>query len=392
MTASTTNTSLSRSPGLDTLRAIAVLSVMMFHLGGYMPPAMYPATRYGWAGVDLFFVLSGYLIGSQLLRPIRDGKMLRFGEFYRKRAYRILPAYFTVLAIYYLWPAWRDGNGLSPVWEFVTFTVNLFIKYPENNSFSHVWSLCVEEHFYLLLPLLVFILSRNPSLGKTTIVLLIVLLSGIALRYWFLIHTLRPVASQHLPFVIAYIKRIYYPTYSHLDGLLAGVSLSLIEIFRPLWWQALSRYVNWLALLGVLITGFTLFLFRDRFVSPYGAAGVSTVIGFPLLSLGLAMLVGIAAMPGNQLSTLFIPGARPLATIAFSLYLTHKEVGNVLYHYFPNFMDKHPGEGTLLLLPLCVVVGGFLYFSVERPFLWLRDRRSRKAPTPNLDARSEPGL
>lgn len=133
-----------RIRGLDTLRALAIVAVMFFHLGGYMPAAWYPATRYGWIGVDLFFVLSGYLIGGQLCRRMKQGRPLALAEFYRKRAFRILPAYAVVLALYFLWPRWRDGNGLSSLWQFLTFTMNLLIDYPARNSFSHAWSLCVE--------------------------------------------------------------------------------------------------------------------------------------------------------------------------------------------------------------------------------------------------------
>src|ERR1700677_1500492 len=89
-----------RLPGLDTLRALAIAEVMVFHLRGLLPDAFQPIARFGWMGVDLFFVLSGYLIGSQLLKPVRDGRRVSLLGFYRKRAYRILPVYLVVLALY----------------------------------------------------------------------------------------------------------------------------------------------------------------------------------------------------------------------------------------------------------------------------------------------------
>ena len=71
----------SRLHGLDTLRAVAILAVMIFHLQGYLPHALDPISDVGWAGVDLFFVLSGFLIGSQLLHPFVRGERLRGGDF-----------------------------------------------------------------------------------------------------------------------------------------------------------------------------------------------------------------------------------------------------------------------------------------------------------------------
>ena len=124
-------------------------------------------------GVDLFFVLSGYLIGSQLLRPLSRGERVSLPAFYRKRAYRILPAYLVVLLFYLIWNVRHGSAGMSPLWEFVTFTQNLFYKYGKEYQFDHVWSLCVEEHFYLLLPVMVLWLARRPALWKTATVLAI---------------------------------------------------------------------------------------------------------------------------------------------------------------------------------------------------------------------------
>ena len=100
-----------RLAGLDTLRAVAILAVMAFHLKSRLPDGFAVAGKFGWMGVDLFFVLSGYLIGSQLLKPMREGRGVDVLGFYRKRAYRILPAYLAVLAAYLVWPGWREDAG-----------------------------------------------------------------------------------------------------------------------------------------------------------------------------------------------------------------------------------------------------------------------------------------
>jgi peptidoglycan/LPS O-acetylase OafA/YrhL len=90
--------SRSRAVGPDLLRAFAILVVMLRHMPhAITPPFLAPVQTVAWAGVDLFFVLSGYLIGTQLLKSMRFGGALHLGDFYVRRALRILPAFATVL-------------------------------------------------------------------------------------------------------------------------------------------------------------------------------------------------------------------------------------------------------------------------------------------------------
>lgn len=99
-------------------------------------------------------MLSGFLIGTQVLQQLQREGTLWLRGFYARRAWRILPAFAVVLALYALFPALREVPGLQPWWQFATFTMNLLIDYERNPAFSHAWSLCVEEHFYLVFPLL----------------------------------------------------------------------------------------------------------------------------------------------------------------------------------------------------------------------------------------------
>ncbi|MEE7567306.1 acyltransferase, partial [Xanthomonas sp. Kuri4-3] len=128
---------------------------MLFHtyLIGDLAPGWTWLSRYGWMGVDLFFVLSGFLIGTQVLAPLARGERLRFGDFYLRRALRILPAFWVMLALYLWWPAIREVPRMEPCWKFVFFLFNVTADY-RNPAFSQIWSLCVEEHFYLVFPLL----------------------------------------------------------------------------------------------------------------------------------------------------------------------------------------------------------------------------------------------
>ncbi|MBB5318711.1 acyltransferase family protein [Tunturibacter empetritectus] len=113
-----TRSNLQRLPGLDTLRAAAIVAVMSYHLKSSLPESMAVVAQFGWMGVDLFFVLSGYLIGMQLLKPYASGDRPSIRSFYRRRAYRILPAYLLVLWIYLVFPAWRESPVLPPYGSF----------------------------------------------------------------------------------------------------------------------------------------------------------------------------------------------------------------------------------------------------------------------------------
>jgi peptidoglycan/LPS O-acetylase OafA/YrhL len=344
-------------------------------------------------GVDLFFVLSGYLIGSQLLRPLSRGERVSLPAFYRKRAYRILPAYLVVLLFYLIWNVRHGSAGMSPLWEFVTFTQNLFYKYGTEYQFDHVWSLCVEEHFYLLLPVMVLWLARRPALWKTATVLAIFFGAGIALRGYELVHDLRHLPPGSAQFVAHYYERIYSPTYTRLDGLLAGVTLALIRIYRSAWWAAMLRKAGVLSVAGCALVGCAVWMVAGSTESALGVAAAGTVFGFSVLALGLALLVAVASDSSTLLGRLRVPGAKLVATLAYSLYLTHREVARVDSVYLHGVMSTRDWRSTLLVAVSCLAMAGVLYLGVERPFLMLRDRREpRSSKNVDVEARAEPAL
>ncbi len=383
-----------RLHGLDTLRALAILWVMPYHLISYFPEPLHFPARFGWMGVDLFFVLSGFLIGSQMLRPYLQGGSMDIRDFYVRRAYRILPAFFTVLLLYMFVPVWREAPGLQSWWQFATFTENLLIDYGKNQAFSHAWSLCVEEHFYLLLPLLTVLLMRRPAAWKVYAVLIGVLVFGIGMRAHVVSHVLRPLGVDDEHFSTRYIETMYYPTYVRLDGLLAGVSLALVRAFRPHWWAALHRRGHLMAFGGLALLGATAWLMLPRFNSLSTRAVTADLVGYPMLALGFALLTVSALSANGLLARVRIPGTRLLATLAFSLYLTHKEAVHLLLTLFPRLPSQ-----TYWMLPVyfsaCLGVAGLLYVGVERPFLRLREGRAQqhaKLPALDLQARIDPAL
>lgn len=365
---------MNRLPGLDVLRAIAIVWVMLFHswiVGGLNDP-FNALAQYGWMGVDLFFVLSGYLIGYQLLKPLSRREPLRFGQFYLRRAFRILPAFLVVLAVYVLFPSWREAPGMQPVWQFLTFTLNLLIDYDHNQAFSHAWSLCVEEQFYLLFPFLAWLLTRRPSMTVTVCACVGVIVAGMLIRGY---------ASLH---ATNYLESIYYPTYTRLDGLLAGVMLAAIQTYRASWWSALQARANWLAFAGLIATGIAIWLFRDR------TAFAATVFGFPLLSLGVALWVAAAA-GARSFGRWRVPGAGWIAAMSYSLYLSHK----LVIHGIATALASRPAIHGLLAFAIYAIaiflVGALLHYGVERPFLRLRKWLGSRSPKMASEPGTSPG-
>ncbi len=375
----------SRLIGLDTLRAAAVLAVVFYHLTifGELPSSLLPVTYFGWMGVDLFFVLSGFLIGHQVLKPYLNGERSSVAAFYRRRAYRIIPPYLVVLALYFLVPRWNESPSLAPLWKFLTFTMNFGFSF-DRRGFSHAWSLCVEEHFYLFFPLLVLLLMHRPSIRKTVATIMSVVLLGIGLRAFLITH-----------YPDAVFSRIYYPSYSRLDGLVMGVTLAIVRNFHPLWWHALLKRGHTLLFSGVFCVACVVWMFRGYGLgNSSGSAMWGIILGLPLLAFGLGLITVSSVSDNGFLARVKIPGAGSLATLAFSLYLTHKAVAHLVMQGFPAITSSRGPGAWLLYAVSCLAAAWLLHIAVERPFLRLRDRRSRAASASVLEVemRADPAL
>ncbi len=375
-----------RLPGLDLLRAIAIVWVMLFHsfLVGGLGPDLAWLSRYGWMGVDIFFVLSGFLIGRQVLTPLAQGSDFSFGAFYSRRAYRIVPAFAVVLAVYVAFPALREAPGMAPWWQFATFTMNLLVDYGTQQAFSHAWSLCVEEHFYLVFPALAWWLTRRPSVAKFASVCVALVLAGIALRgaVWLHDSALAPPRNW-------FVEDLYYPSWNRLDGLLAGVVLAAVAAFRPARWARMLAHGNTFLLLGVVGMALAFWLFRER----TGLLG--NTIGWPLLSAALACLVVAGAGTSSWIGRRSLPGAGWIAATSYSLYLSHKLVFVAVDRGLGDWLQ---GRGMLVLLVYAgatALAGAALHYAVERPFLRLRERRRSRAmaaePIPATSAEPSAG-
>ncbi|MGN6152879.1 MAG: acyltransferase family protein [Lysobacteraceae bacterium] len=360
-----------RLPGLDSLRAIAVVWTMLFHsflVGGLGEHGSW-LSRFGWMGVDLFFVLSGFLIGQQVLAPLARGEGLSFRDFWLRRAFRILPAYWAMLALYLLWPGFREAPGMEPWWKFAGFVVNLSIDYTANAAFSHAWSLCVEEHFYLLFPLLAVAFARRGSRNAVVGFFVALVLGGIALRTSVWLHDSALGGDRNW-----FVEDIYYPTWNRLDGLLAGVALAIWKTWRPAQWARVATHANGVFLAGLATLALSFWLFRER----TGLLGNS--VGWPVLSAALAMLVFAAAQTGSWIGRHALPGAGWLAAVSYSLYLIHKPVYGLVQAQWGDVLE---GRGVVAFLAYGVaslLAAAALHHAVERPALRLRDRVPRRVP------------
>lgn len=351
-----------RQPGLDLLRALAIVVVVIFHAGIMGFPLPGDAHRFGWIGVDLFFVLSGYLIGGQLLAPIVRGERWQLRHFFARRALRILPAYFFILAIYVFLPSWREYPEMFPAWKFLLSGQNIGLR--GGTAFSHAWSLAVEDQFYLLLPLVLFCLVRWRR--AAFIVPCAIVISGLALR-WVL-------ARQNLTETGVYWRAfqtwIYYATWTRLDPLVFGVGLAAIEKFRPQWWQRLMNLAPWLWLPALALIVFSFWIEEPGVITV-----TISVWQFPLIAFAMAALLICAVSPRLPFRRVAVPGAAFLASTAYSAYLVQK----LVIHFVAQFLAAQ--NMSLTSLPaivgvqVCVYAAGtILFLAIERPFLQLRHR------------------
>lgn len=305
-------------PGLDGLRAIAVLGVVFFHLG------------FGWAeggllGVGVFFTLSGYLITDILLTQFdRGGRRLR--SFWAARARRLLPGLFLMLIVVMAWvttigphqpPDFRDAAGSAVGyfnnWWLIFHHVSYFERFAPTSPLNHLWSLSVEEQFYILWPFLLLLGVRFvPELKNTTgvrprlagVTLFLALCSGILM------------AILYSPSLDP--SRVYYGTDTRALELLFGAALAMVWPSRRLRANVAPR-ARWIidgaGLAGLLTIGlmfwtvgeFTPFLYRG---------------GFAVLAIGSTLAVAALAHPASRLGP--IVGCRPMRWIgqrSYGIYL-----------------------------------------------------------------------
>jgi peptidoglycan/LPS O-acetylase OafA/YrhL len=332
-----------RNVAIDALRGVAILMVVGHHLD---------CLTMGWAGVDLFFVLSGFLISGLLFREWLELGSIGFGRFYLRRAFKIYPAFYCLLLVTLVVNFIRPGIPSFPVtWESVlgeaTFTQNYLPA-----IWGQTWSLGVEEHFYILLPIVLWLMYRRRSdtsdpFKWIPILFMLVATAEIGLRV--------ATAAVHIgpPGRRDYLT----PTHLRIDGLLFGVLLSYyrhfhIEKFKELANSRTSTAIIFFAAILLLVVP--------------GESPIMYTVGYSCLYFGFGFLLTkvVDYEPGRRASILVHPLAK-IGYYSYSIYLWHGWVCRLL-----------PRSNALSLaasLLACLLLGIVMAKIIEYPALALRD-------------------
>jgi peptidoglycan/LPS O-acetylase OafA/YrhL len=355
--------------GLDHLRALAILMVFLFHyyiLSKGEPAWLPDVASFGWTGVDLFFVLSGFLISNQLFAEIKKHNHFSIKTFYLKRFFRIIPAYLVTVALYFCLPIFREKESLPPLLKFLSFTQNIGLNLKDFGTFSHCWSLCVEEHFYLLLPILLLFTQVKNNFKNAYWLLIAFAIFGFAIRYYSFTQLYIP-NLQHENARMYWYKYLYYPTYNRLDGLLVGVGIAAMYNYLPNLWSRLSAKGNYSLLLGLLILAGAYFLCKDQMTF------AASIFGFPIIAIGYGYLVIGAISPTCFLYKWQSTFSTKIATLSYAIYLTHKGVIHVTHVLLSN---HHINSNLLLIISMfiCIIAAMVLHYVVEKPFMKWRSK------------------
>jgi peptidoglycan/LPS O-acetylase OafA/YrhL len=376
-----------RNNGLDTLRALAITLVFMYHYMVFVShePTFGWLSVVGWVGVDLFFVLSGYLIANQLLRQIMPqgavsagaqtnrglptDRQLSLTAFYARRALRTWPAFWLVLALYFLLPQLMGGKTPPPLWRFLSFTQNIGLQ--PGTAFSHAWSLCIEEQFYLLLPLVLLPgLRSGARRGHAWLLLAGLSAIGVGARIWLWQRYGRESGGQ----IAGFYPNVYYSTLCRFDEFLPGIGVALLKNGYPALWRRIMQHGH--ALFGGALAASLAMLwgvFNYGYIDGYGYGFFMAAFGYSLLAWAFALLVMAALCPSSPLARLRVPGAYRLALWSYSIYLSHKPLAFMIN----TFGQQHGWSASLTLICISVAsiaVGGLMHYLLEAPFMRLRER------------------
>lgn len=332
-------------PALDGLRGIAIFSVVMFHMRNSQ-------WGIGWAGVDLFFVLSGFLIGGQLLDlEVLDGAAVR--GFYIRRAFRILPLYLLLLGVV---AAARgagsvDAGGAEPGWLLATLMQNAWYGTGGHGGYiqAATWSLAVEEHFYLLLPIALLLLRRR----YVPVVCAAVIVAALAFRF----------AAFH-----AWgMPGVYYLTPSRIDGPMVGVLLA---------WCT-RRFT-----IDVRLAGLVAGLGAGALLVAVLVLGRLAVMASPWCYLATSAAGAGAVVLATSPSWLSVQLAESralqwLGTRAYGVYLAHYGLIRGMEGLWP---ARDKGPATLIGAVMTLLLAELLWRTFEAPMIALGKKMSAMSP------------
>ena len=357
--------------GLDGLRGLAVLAVVIYHFFGDILPG-------GYLGVDLFFVLSGFLITSLLVREYRVSQTISLKDFWIRRFRRILPAALVTLFIVTALVTAIGGDiavGIREQFLGTLFFVNNWTQIATSQSyfaenevqvFAHYWSLAVEEQFYIIWPLLTLAMftftQRRLHRAPRRVPMLVTVLLAVAsvLGMWLLF------TPGEDP------TRVYYGTDTHAFGLLIGAFFSLLVTStqndpRVDSWASVGKFearvagaIGFLAFIGYAAQ--LLFMGDDLAFTYRGGLALTSV-------LGVLMIWGVIRETGPLTLIFRTKVMRWLGQRSFSLYLWHWPVIMILRELFnEDGRMQHEWILGLVALPIALLISEISYQHVENPF------------------------
>lgn len=362
---------------LDFLRSFAIFFVLLRHgsrIEGKAPSSDYLSNVFanGWIGVDLFFVLSGFLIASGLIRRFQTQKTLFPAGYFRDRILRIVPAYYAVLLLCMLglFPGYMI-NSTSPGESFVAHL--LFLQDYTGSDINVVfWSLGVEEKFYIAAPMVIFLMVRTKTITHCALLGLALLLISPVSRGLAFAAVDQPISYEEF----FYLARS--PFHTSLEGFVIGIMAAL----------ALSK--GWSmtkanARIGLAISGGFLLFFlgsHDFYASitAYDAWLQPTIIA----CLFGVMLICAASLAGEKLK--FEPFFRTNARLSYALYLVHFPLIPLALHLS---QQLHPLVFWLAYLALTYAAALLLHFAIEKPFLIIKSRAAKRAHPSGVFERKE---
>lgn len=354
-----------RNVMLDVLRFLAVFLVLGAHMGGLkgVPTADYPPILYywqhaGWIGVDLFFVLSGFLVSGLLFKEYARFGQINVGRFYVRRGLKIYPAFYFFMGISLLYlTSGGQELGWRRIWGEVFFLQNYI-----GSVWGHTWTLAVEEHFYIMIPLLLLVLAKRNrgAADPFPLVPAIFVVMAVALLAWRLINI-----------YVMHYNEIFNYRMSHLraDSLMVGVLLAYYYHYQRAAFDTAARKYRWRLILGGL--GISLL---PAAMLRHESAALQTV-GFTGFYLGfgaiLTACIDIDLSRSRIAATLAFFGAH-----SYSIYLWHIPVRE----WVIPAVDRQLGGDQPFWLALGIYLGVSLIAGVvmaklvEFPIIHLRDR------------------
>ena len=363
-----------RNSGIDVLRGVAIILVMQLHMLTFTmamnemgaPEWVIRILRYGWAGVEIFFVMSAYLLTSNLLRHRGESNLT--SAFYIRRALRILPLYWILLLIGSLARAWWLSSGgeeqfwlwayQPPMIFYVLFLQNWitgWVGVPFAHFYSPTWSLAVEEHFYLGLPLLIAWLSPRRLFWLA----LALIVSGPIIRAC-LVNTHGPAAA-------------YYWSIAHMDAFCWGMLLALAQHVRPDLLKQLSPRQSALAAAALIVIA--------SFAAPEMRNYKDTTLGVTLAALAgaLALLAAIQSRAAPAKTPTFLTNSLAwCGRRCYSLYLLHMPIMGMIFIAAGWTSPPLASDGGLPIIMIAVVATFFIaaltYRWIELPVMSLADR------------------